>query len=309
MSQRPSILVVGSVNMDVVTPLERLPVSGETIHVGDITLVPGGKGANAAVAAARLGGAVRFAGSVGADAFGQELSATLEREGIDTGSLTVSGKSTGTAVILLNEGSGQNSIMVGPGANAEAVAPTDPAWYAGSDILMLQLETPVEVAVAAARLARSQGVRVLLDPAPASASLPSELLAAVDYLLPNESELATLSGLPTGNLDEVATAARALIQRSGAREVVVTLGGQGVLWINAESILHVPSVSVEVVDTTAAGDTFAGALAVALASGQAMPEALRYAVTAGALACTRRGAQPSIPHRQDVCEKMAEQAK
>ncbi|MDP0494918.1 MAG: ribokinase [Verrucomicrobiota bacterium JB024] len=309
MSPRPRILVVGSVNMDVVTPIGRLPQPGETIHVGDITLVPGGKGANAAVAAARLGGAVRFAGSVGEDAFGQELSATLEREGIDTGSLTVSDKSTGTAVILLNEASGQNSIMVGPGANAETVAPSDPTWYAGADMLMLQLETPVEVAVAAARLARRQGVRVLLDPAPASASLPSELLEAVDVLLPNESELATLSGLPTGNLDEAATAARQLIRRSGVQEVVVTLGAQGALWVNAGSTLHLPSLSVEVVDTTAAGDTFAGALAVALASGQAMSEALRYAVTAGALACTRRGAQPSVPYKQEVEEKMGELTK
>ncbi|MBC2593711.1 ribokinase [Ruficoccus amylovorans] len=301
----PSILVFGSINMDVVTPLQRLPRPGETIHAGDIMLAPGGKGANAAVAAARLGGKVRFAGSVGTDSFGLQLRANLEREGIDTRALRDSTKSSGTAVILLNQASGQNSIMVGPGANAEATAPADPAWYAGAGMLMLQLETPVEAALDAARHARSQGVPVMLDPAPALPELPRELLSAVDYLLPNETELATLSGQPTDSFEQIVQAARSLVQNYDVREIVVTLGAKGALWLNAETSLHVPSIPVKAVDTTAAGDTFAGALSVALASGHSMPEAIRYAVVGGALACTRRGAQPSIPYRVEVLEKMS----
>ncbi len=302
----PRILTVGSANMDVVTPLRRLPLPGETISVDDITLAPGGKGANAAVAAARMGGEVRFAGCVGNDAFGKQLFSALQNEGIDTRGVAVSSGSTGTAVILLDQASGQNSILVGPGANAEVEAPDDPGWYVWGDILMLQLEIPVPTVLQAAQRARRQGVRVLLDPAPASADLPPELLNAVDVLVPNETELATLTGLPTGSLKQIQAAARSLMAASGVGEVVVTLGGRGALWVNAETTRHIEAISVEVVDTTAAGDTFAGALAVSLASGRTMPDALLFASSAAALACTRLGAQPSVPTLREVLEVAGE---
>lgn len=289
--------------MDVVTPVRQLPMPGETILVGDVTLVPGGKGANAAVAAARMGGEVRFVGCVGADAFGEQLLSALKEEGIDTQSVAVSSKSTGTAVILLDQVSGQNSILVGPGANVEVKAPDDSEWYAWGDILMLQLEIPVATVLLSAQRARQQGVLVMLDPAPASANLPAELLTAVDILVPNETELATLTGRPVESLEQIEAAGRALIADSGVKELVVTLGSRGVLWINAETTQHIETIAVEVVDSTAAGDTFAGALAVALAKGTSMVEALLFATTAGSLACTRLGAQSSIPDLSDVLER------
>lgn len=300
--KKANILVVGSVNMDVVTTLLKMPVPGETVSAGDVLLVPGGKGANAAVAAARLGGAVQFAGCVGNDAFGTQLRDSLRREGIDTGNLITVERSTGTAVILLNQNSGQNSILVGPGANAEVKAPDDPDWYARGDILMLQLEIPVNEVLLAARRARRQGVTVMLDPAPASADLPAELLKEVDILVPNETELTTLTGLKTESMDQIADAARILIENSGVKDVVVTLGGRGVLWVTADTVQHIEAPDVDVVDTTAAGDTFAGALAVSLASGQTTPDALNFSVIAGSLACTRIGAQTSIPNSHDVAE-------
>ncbi len=307
--KKAKILVVGSANMDVVTPLQRIPEPGETILVGDVKLVPGGKGANAAVAAARMGGEVRFAGCVGDDAFGGQLRAAMQHEGIDTQRLATSSGSTGTAVILLNQASGQNAIMVGLGANAEVKAPEDPGWYAWGDILMLQLEIPVAVALQAAQRARAQRVRVLLDPAPAVMDLPAGLLAAVDILVPNETELATLTGCPVESLEQITDAARALIATSGVKDLVVTLGGRGVLWVTEDKTQRIEAVPVNVVDTTAAGDTFAGALAVSLASGAAMEEALRFAVTAGSLACTRLGAQSSIPERREVVEWMHKKEK
>lgn len=298
------ILTIGSANMDVVTSLRRLPVPGETVLVDDVTLVPGGKGANAAVAVARMGGEVRFVGCVGDDAFGGQLLSALQDDGIDTQGVAVSSGSTGTAVILLDQVSGQNSILVGPGANAQIEAPDDPEWYAWGDILMLQLEIPVVTALKAAQRARRQGVRVLLDPAPASSDLPAELLNAVDILVPNETELATLTGLPVESLEQITAAARSLIADSNVTELVVTLGSRGVLWVNAETTQHIEAIPVEVVDSTAAGDTFAGALAVSLASGMSLPDALLFATTAGSLACTRLGAQSSIPARREVLERL-----
>lgn len=302
--KKARVLVIGSANMDVVTPVRKLPLPGETILVGDVKLVPGGKGANAAVAAARMGGDVRFVGCVGDDAFGNQLLSSMKNDGIDTQSVSVTANSTGTAVILLDQANGQNSILVGPGANAEVKAPEDPAWYAWGDILLLQLEIPVATVLQAAHRARQQGVRVLLDPAPAASSLPAELLAAVDILVPNETELATLTNRPVESLEQITEAASALIADSGVGELVVTLGERGSLWVNAETTRLIEAGAADVVDTTAAGDTFAGALAVSLASGLAMPEALVFASAAGSLACTRIGAQSSIPGRQEVQERL-----
>lgn len=293
------VLVVGSVNMDVVTPMRWMPAPGETIHVDDVTLAPGGKGANAAVSAARMGAAVRFVGCVGDDAFGDQLRASLEYEGIDCTQLRTVSRGTGTAVILLDRDSGQNAIMVGPGANDEVKLPEDDAVFAGIDIVMLQLETPMAVNIQAAERARALGLPVILDPAPAVAELPEALLRAVTMVSPNETELATLTGKPVNSIDDACDAARVLLNR-GAEQVIVKLGAQGALWVTADEHQHVPAVKVQVVDTTAAGDAFTGALAVGLAEGLDTNEAIRRACITGSLACTKLGAQPSIPDKHAV---------
>lgn len=293
------VLVIGSVNMDVVTPLQRIPAPGETMRVQDVSLVPGGKGANAAVAAARLGAHVQFVGCVGDDAFGERLRAGLEGEGIDCRQLRTSSRSSGTAVILVDEASGQNTIMVGPGANDQVVLPDDEALFEGIDIVMLQLETPIQVNVEAARLAASAGVTVVLDPAPATADVPDELLQMVSIVSPNESELAILTGMPVDDLASAERAAHRLLNR-GARIVVAKLGEHGALWLTRDVRHHEPAVSIKAVDTTAAGDTFTGALALGVAEGMDIGSTLRRACCAGALTCTRFGAQPSIPNMDEL---------
>jgi ribokinase len=291
--------------MDVVTPLRRLPGPGETIHVQDVSLVPGGKGANAAVAAARLGARVRMVGCVGDDAFGTQRQSSLKAEGIDCGAVRVSERSTGTAIILLNHDTGQNSIMVGPGANDEVTLPENDELFEWADMVMLQLETPLALNIEVARRASEAGVPVILDPAPAVADLPDELIRAVTIVSPNESELAVLTGMPVDTDDQAVEAARSLIAR-GAETVVVKLGERGALWVTPDEVRHVPAVPIRAVDTTAAGDAFTGALAVGLAEGLDKMEALERACRVGALTCTRLGAQPSIPTLQDLAEFMEE---
>jgi len=295
----PRILVVGSANTDVVAPCDRMPRPGETLTGQDIRLVPGGKGANAAVAAARLGGEVRFCGAVGDDAFGAVLRAGLEGEGIDCRWLAVSPGGSGTAVILLDRATAQNSILVGPGANHRFDLPDGDAPFAWADALMLQLEIPLPVALEAARRARAAGKLVVLDPAPAVSGLPEELLRLCDLVSPNETELEILTGLPAPDAAAAERGAAALL-RLGAKSVVVKRSRHGALWADAGGILHRPAFPVEAVDTTAAGDAFTGALALALASGRNRETALREALAAGSLACTRLGAQPSLPTRAEL---------
>ncbi|TWT90306.1 Ribokinase [Pseudobythopirellula maris] len=296
------VLVVGSANMDVVTPIDRLPQPGETASAGAIRLVPGGKGANSAVAAARLGGEVRFVGCVGTDAFGGRMLENLQTHGVDVDGVRRVERESGVAIILLNEHDGQNSILVSPGANALVEAPTDTAWYEWGDVLLLQLETPTAAAINAARLARQCGVRVILDPAPATPSPPRELLKEVDLLTPNETELASLTGRRVETFEEIAAASQLLIAETGIERLVTTLGGRGALSAMSESwALHAP-LMVESVDSTAAGDTFAGGLAVALADGLPFDQSIRFAGAAGALACTVVGAQTSIPEKEQVLE-------
>lgn len=297
----PNILVIGSLNMDVVTPLHRMPAPGETIHVQDVSLVPGGKGANTAVAAARLGASVRMVGCVGDDAFGRQLRESLESDGIDCATIQTSRRGTGTAVILLDRTTGQNAIMVGPGANDEVVLPDNDELFAWADTVMLQLETPLELNIEAARRATEAGVPVILDPAPALADLPDELLRSVDIVSPNETELALLTGMPVNTIDEAVAATRTLLGR-GAKTVVVKLAEKGTLWVTGDKQRHIPAVAVKTVDTTAAGDAFTGALAVGLAEGMDNVAALERACRVGALTCTRVGAQPSIPNLQELAK-------
>ncbi len=293
------ILVVGSANMDVVTPVRRLPVPGETLLIDDIRLVPGGKGANAAVAAVRLGAEVRFVGCVGDDPFGETIRRGLTDEGIGCDHLTTGDRGSGTAVILLNQTNGQNSILVGPGTNYQVTLPDNDDLFKWADSMMLQLETPVELNIQAARRASAHGTRVILDPAPAVDNLPDELLSLVDIVSPNESELSTMTGRGIDSIDDAIDAARGLLKR-GVKELVVKLGEKGALWVTPKSHTHVPAVAVDVADTTAAGDAFTAALCVALANGDPMEQAMAEGCLAGALTCTRIGAQTSLPTQSQL---------
>ncbi|MFG0250505.1 MAG: ribokinase [Phycisphaeraceae bacterium JB051] len=295
-----NVLVVGSINMDVVTPIKKLPLPGQTIMAGDVQLIPGGKGANAAVAAARLGGKVRMIGAVGDDAFGHTLKTNLINEGIDCELVPViDGISSGTAVILLDEDSGQNSIMVSAGANAKVTASDDASVYAWANVLMMQLETPVQTNIDAARRAREAGVTVILDPAPASDALPDELFAVSDILLPNETELATLTGMDVSSIPQIMAASKALLKH-GSKHVIVTLGPRGAVWVTENHNQLFAATPVKAVDTTAAGDSFAGALAANLAQGKRIADSVPFALAAGSLACTKLGAQPSVPTTEQV---------
>lgn len=293
------VLVVGSVNMDVIAPMRRLPDPGETLLIDDVRLAPGGKGANTAVAAARMGAEVRFVGCVGDDAFGHAMRDHLVHEGIDCSALRLGERGTGTAVILLNTANAQNAIMVGPGANACVELPKRDELFTWADIVMLQLETPLALNVMAAQRAREADVPVILDPAPAVADLPDDLLRSVTCLSPNESELSMLTGMTVNSLDSAEAAARALLRR-GAEQVVVKLAEKGALWVTTKECHYEAAPVIEAVDTTAAGDAFTGALAVGLADDMPMPAAMQRACLVGALTCTKLGAQPSIPTREQA---------
>ncbi|WP_129843392.1 ribokinase [Streptomyces sp. RFCAC02] len=296
-SSAPSVVVFGSANMDLVAYVPTAPRRGETVAGREFRTVPGGKGVNQAVAAARAGGRVTMIGAVGDDAFGARLREALAGAGVATGPLrTVPGPS-GTAHIVVDDDGG-NAIVVVPGANASVtgLAPGDEPVLAAADALLLQLELPLDGVLAAARAARAHGVLTVLTPAPAR-PLPDELLAAVDLVVPNEHEAETL----TGRADPHA-AAVALLER--VPEVVVTLGAHGSLWAarGAEPVA-VPAVPAHAVDSTAAGDTFTGALAVARCEGRPMPEAMAWAAASAALSVARPGASCSMPGRAEIDER------
>ncbi|MGD8626690.1 MAG: ribokinase [Anaerolineae bacterium] len=295
------ITVVGSLNMDLVARAARLPQPGETILGHDFRTVPGGKGANQAVAAARLGARVTMVGRVGDDAFGDQLIENLAASGVDHSLVGRDAQAaTGVALIVVDDG-GQNSIVVAPGANGR-LTPSDveaaEAAIAGSDALLLQLESPLESVVRAAEMAHAHGVRVILNPAPARA-LPASLLSRVEVLIPNESEAALLASMPAGDRAE-ATAAALALQKRGVGQVVVTLGARGALLAGGEGVTHFAAFAVTPVDTTAAGDAFVGSFAVALAEGRSPAGAVRRGNAAGALAASKPGAQPSLPTRQEL---------
>jgi ribokinase len=300
------VTVVGSLNMDLVVRVPRFAQPGETIIGGDFRTVPGGKGANQAVAAARLGAQVSMVGRVGCDAFSGPLLENLACAGVDHTFVTQDeGAATGIALIAVDD-AGQNSIIVASGANM-CLSPSDvdaaETAIATASALLLQLESPLEAVVRAAQVARAHGVTVILNPAPAR-PLPATLLAVVDVLIPNESETALLTGLPVGDRAEAEVAAAAL-QESGVGTVILTLGERGALLARGEGLQLFPAFEVSPVDTTAAGDAFAGGFAVALAEGRDLPEAVRWGNAAGALATTRLGAQPSLPTRQALGEMLA----
>jgi len=299
----PRIVVVGSVNTDLVLRVPHLPAAGETVAGGGLLTLAGGKGANQAVAAARQGATVHFVGAVGSDDFGSRQRQNLSREGIDvTHLVTMDGLETGTAMIAI-DALGQNVIMLSAGANG-SVSPGQievaRAVIESADILLCQLETPLPAVQRAIDIAHAKGVPVMLNPAPARA-LEAALLSKVDYLLPNETEASLLTGLPVapGHAEQANIAAQAL-RAAGARCVLVTLGAQGVLVADGRSTSLEPAVSVPVVDTTGAGDTFVGCLAVGIAQRRALADAVHEAQCAAALKVTRLGAQAAIPRRDEV---------
>ena len=299
----PRVVVVGSVNMDLVFRTPRMPAPGETITGDGFQQVPGGKGANQAVAAARQGASVRFVGSIGNDSFGLMALKSLGREGIATTYLTTDlSAASGVAGIFVDH-RGENSIVLAPGANAvlsEAHVEAATAAIVGADYLICQLESPIASVARAIAIAREHGVRVVFNPAPA-APLPDGLLASVDYLVLNETEATQLSGLAVLDRASAAAAAAVLLAR-GAGAVLLTMGASGVVVVTAGHERFVPAVKVKAVDTTAAGDTFVGALTVAIGRGLGLDDAVTEAQHAAALTVTRMGAQTSIPTRTELHE-------
>ena len=297
-----NVTVVGSINIDLVTTTPRLPRPGETVIGGDLRTVPGGKGANQAVAAARLGATVTMVGRVGEDTFGQQLRANLDAAGVDLTHVVTDPEAASGAALIAVDHQGQNSIVVAPGANARlSVSDVEKAEtaIAGADAVLLQLEIPLPVVQRAAELARAGGAKVILNPAPAQA-LPQELLDLVDVLIPNESETAVLTGMPVEELEQVDAAALAL-RDGGVGAVILTLGQRGALLADSAGARLFPAFPVEkVVDTTAAGDAFVGALAAALAEGTSLARAVPWSNAAGSIAVTGPGAQPSLPRREEV---------
>jgi ribokinase len=297
----PRVLVVGSANVDFAVAVRHLPRPGETVTGGTLLVSHGGKGANQAVAARRLGAEVRFLACVGDDAPGREIRAALDKEGIGvTGVRTTDRAATGTALILV-DAEGRNAIAVAPGANWELTVEMvrrhvdDLAW---ADVVMCQLETPPATVAWVLGEARRRGRLTVLNPAPMRAEA-RDLVALADYLTPNETEAERLSGVAVRDPDGASEAGRAL-RALGATTVIVTLGAQGAVACTPDGLVRAPALPVEVVDTTAAGDAFNASLALALAEKRPLGDALRFASAAAALACTRRGAQPSLPHRDEV---------
>lgn len=296
----PSILVVGSANVDLVVTANQLPKPGETLLGDRFQTFSGGKGGNQAVAAARAGGRVAMVACVGTDSFGARLVSDLAASGVDTSAIGYVDEPSGVALIV-TAANGENAIVVAPGANSrldEATIETVMSKLTGAGHVLAQLETPMPGVIRAAQLARKLGATFILDPAPAQA-LPAELLALTDWITPNEREACTLLGLDREAL--VPFEAVYALQAMGPRNVVLKMSSKGAVVLAGDADpVHVRPVPVTAVDTTAAGDAFNGAFAVALSEGRSPVEAAEFAAAAAALSVTRRGAQPSMPMRGEI---------
>lgn len=303
---KKKILVIGSLNMDMVTRMEQMPLLGETVLGNELQQIPGGKGANQACAAGGLGGDVTMLGCVGKDESGEALLRELEKRHVKTQYMKTSDNNkTGTAIIYLNS-HGNNSIVVIQGANLEC----DTAYlkqmdecFQTCDYILLQMEIPTESIYYAVTRGKELGKTVLLNPAPAPDSIPAEIIKKIDYLTPNETELMKLSGMPGMDMDAVQKAAQKLIS-GGVKNVIVTLGDKGCLLVNADACIAFPARKVQAVDTTAAGDCFNGAFLTALAEGKCVREAIIFANTASSIVVTKKGAISSIPDREEVETKL-----
>jgi len=300
------IVVIGSSNTDMVVKTERIPAPGETMLGGEFVMVPGGKGANQAVAAARLGADVTFVARVGDDAFGRTAIQNFEREGINTSFIVTDPRAASGIALIIVDKNGENSIAVAPGANMR-LTPDDVLKARGAieqaDIVVLQFEVPMETVEAGVRLAKECGAKVLVNPAPA-AKAPPGILPMTDVLTPNRIEAATL--LNSSREEDPSRLAGELLQ-SGVGAAIITLGSDGVLIGQSGERGWIPAVKVDAVDTTAAGDAFTGALAVGLADGSDLKSAAQFAVYAAAASVTRMGAQSSLPTREEVEKLIAKE--
>lgn len=305
MAKKANVVVVGSANTDFFVRVDQIPLAGETVLGKGFFTAHGGKGANQAVAAARLGANVTFIARLGQDEFGDASVEAYRKEGIDVSHIVRDAQNpSGVALIMVSEG-GENIIAVAPGANGQ-LSPGDvlaaEAAFLKADCLLLQLEIPLETVQAAVQLANRHGVRVILNPAPA-AQLSKSVLSRIDVLTPNEREALRLAGLNEPvETDEMA---RILLEQSGVRNLVITRGGEGAQVVSREGSQVAPAFPISPVDTVGAGDAFNGALAVRLAEGADLLEAVRFANAAGAIAATRSGAQPSLPTRAELEEFLA----
>jgi ribokinase len=297
----PKVVVIGSANIDLTVKVERLPHPGETVSRGEFYTSFGGKGANQAVAAHRAGAEVRFMAKVGRDQNGDAIIENLQKLGIGSEWVLRDESCPSGVAIIMVDGRGNNAIAVAPGSNRnvteEEIRRAEPhiAW---GQVLLTQLEIPLPAVKEALRLAKAHGSATILNPAPAH-PLPREVFSLADVLTPNEVEAASLTGIDIHTTDEATRAAERLLE-FGAKEVIVTLGKQGCCWVRKHRRQAFPSFPVAAVDSTAAGDAFNGALACAVAEGLPMEEVIRFASAAGAIAATRRGAQDSIPTRDEI---------
>jgi len=297
-----SVIVFGSLNMDLVARTPRLPKPGETLTGHVFETVPGGKGANQAVAVARLGVPTAMVGRVGDDSFGQDLLRGLQESGVTCDRILIDPSThSGIAMIAVDDAS-ENTIILVPGANGR-VDESDVARLAEilpqSKVLLLQLEIPLPMVVAAAKAAKAVGVTVLFDPAPARTDLPAELFPLIDIITPNQVETGQLVGFPVANLEDAQRAAAILHQR-GVGTVISKLGKAGAICMTAGETFEIPSFPVQAVDTVAAGDCFNGGLAAGLAAGLTLRDATTQAAAAAAISVTRPGAQPSLPTREEL---------
>ena len=295
------IFVIGSLNMDLVVQTTRLPQAGETLAGSEFHLIPGGKGANQAVAASRSGANTHMIGCVGDDAFGEIMLESLRNASVDVNGVSqLNGISTGTATIIVEEG-GENRIIIIPGANGRVTYDlVEQKWdlIARSDMVILQHEIPLTTIHQIIKNCQQQDIPVLLNPAPMY-PIPKEILASLDTLVVNEAEAAALTGNSIKSLDTGKESARK-IMKSGVKTVIITLGENGAILLDNNGFIHHPGYKVPVVDTTAAGDTFVGGYATSITEGNSSTKALEYACAASAIAVTKLGAQTSIPSRDEV---------
>lgn len=301
--KKSDVLVIGSNMIDLMTYINRMPVAGETVEAEDFSMGFGGKGANQAVAAARLGSQVSFISMVGNDSFGKQQLGNFKAANIDVTGVGVGRKSSGAAPIFVDP-TADNRILIVKGANSEltpAVLDEHLDLIRNTKLIVLQQEIPLETNYHAIDLAKQYGVPILLNPAPANSHLDMEHVRRVDFFSPNETELATLTGLPTTSMDEISRAAQRLVDM-GVKNVLVTIGSRGVLWVSATTSQLIDAVKVEAVDTTGAGDSFIGSFAHYFAQGETIPQALRHANEYAAITVTRRGTQKSYPAAKEVAE-------
>ncbi|MBS1608145.1 MAG: ribokinase [Bacteroidetes bacterium] len=299
--EKPSIVIIGSSNTDMVIKSPYLPAPGETILGGSFFMNAGGKGANQAVAASRLGGQVQFITKIGKDIFGKEALQLFKKEGIDVSAVLKDKKFPSGVALITVDDKGENCISVAPGANA-ALTPASIKKFkpkiASASILLMQLETPLDTVSFAADHAARHCVRVILNPAPACI-LPDELLGKISVITPNEKEAGMLTGIPVKDAESARQAALVL-NKKGIGTVIITLGAKGALLFHEDKFTMVETVKVDAVDTTAAGDVFNGALAVALSDGKRMEDAVRFACRAASVSVTRLGAQSSAPYLHEL---------